>query len=83
MVRLRITDKSGVDQINMGAARIFQESALSSTVQYQNLVLVSGDRFDGVYEAVFTIIKGSLSLSSSAAADDPPCVHLGAGLHTY
>jgi len=83
VVRLRITDASGVDQINMGPARIFQESALSSTVQYQNLVLVSGDRFDGVYEAVFTIIKGSLSGTWKAEVVNAPGIQDVNGFQTY
>ena len=33
----------------------------SRTVQNQNLVLVSGDEFDGVYEANFTLAEGSRS----------------------
>jgi len=46
-------------------------------------VLVSGDEFDGVYEAVFTIVKGSLSGTWKAEVMNAPGIQDVNGFQTY
>ena len=58
--QINITDDSGVNIDHMANARLINLNASSET-QYANLNLISGDIFDGIYEAVFSVPQGSLA----------------------
>ena len=52
---------SGVDQTQLPTVWFYLPEAFDETIQYIDIELVSGDKFNGVYQATATIPQNSIS----------------------